>query len=96
MPTYAPRPRFLREYERLTPAEQKAFRHAVGRFIADLRAGGTRFHPSLRVHRIDSQRGVWSLSFGPDLRATFSYGPAQRENDPHVIWRRIGKHNIYL
>jgi hypothetical protein len=47
------------------------------------------------VHRIDAQRGVCSVSFGSDLRATFAYGEAKREGEPHIIWRRIGRHRIY-
>ncbi len=95
MPTWERRPRFNRDYDRLTGAERTAFKRAVTQFIADLRAGAGRFHPSLRVHRIDSRRGVWSLSFGPDLRATFSYGTPRQEGDAHIVWRRVGRHSVY-
>jgi len=94
VPTYERRPRFDRDYDRLTAAEKTAFKRAVRQFIADLRGGSGRFHPSLRVHRIDSRRGVWSISSGGDLRATFSYG-SQREGAAHIIWRRIGRHSIH-
>ncbi len=95
MPTYERRLRFDRDHARLTDDEKAAFKLAVRRFIADLGAGSGRFHPSLRVHRIDSRRGVWAISFGGALRATFSYGTAQRTGDAHVIWRRIGSYSIY-
>jgi len=95
VPTWERRPRFNRDYGQLTVEERRAFKRAVTRFIADLRAGTGRFHPSLRVHRIDSRRGVWSLSFGPDLRATFAYGPSRIEGEAHVVWRRIGGHDFY-
>jgi len=95
VPTYERRLRFDRDYARLTDDEKAAFKLAVRRLIADLGAGSGRFHPSLRVHRIDSRRGVWAISFGGDLRATFSYGTAQRTGDAHVIWRRVGSHSIY-
>lgn len=94
MPTYERRPRFDRDYERLTAAQRTAFKRAVAQFIADLRGGSGRFHPSLRVHRIDSRRGVWSLSFGADLRATFAYGDP-RSGEAHIVWRRLGSHDIY-
>jgi hypothetical protein len=67
----------------------------VRQLIADLRAGAGRFHPSFRVHRIDARRSVWSLRFGADLRATFSYGTPHHESDTHIVWRRIGRHNVY-
>jgi hypothetical protein len=95
MPTYSPRPRFLREHSRLSEEEKAALKRAVRQFVSDLRAGTGRFHPSLRVHRIDGRRRVWSLSFGADLHATFSYGPPQESGDAHIIWRRVGGHAIY-
>lgn len=93
MPTWERLPRFAHDYRRLSAAEKTAFKRAVRQFVADLRDGRGRFHPSLRVHRIDTRRGVWSLSFGNDLRATFTYGA--HGDDAHIIWRRIGRHSIY-
>lgn len=95
MPTYERRPRFDRDYQDLTAADKTAFKRAVRRFVADLRDGSGRFHPSLRVHRIDSRRGVWSISCGGDLRATFSYGNREGQGDAHIVWRRVGRHAIY-
>ncbi len=31
---------------------------------------------------------------GGPIRATFQYGPPQREDCAYVIWRRIGRHAI--
>lgn len=31
----------------------------------------------------------------PDGRATFMYGPEQIPGEPHIIWRRIGGHDIF-
>jgi hypothetical protein len=95
VPTYERRPRFDRDYGRLSDEQRAAFSRAVRQLIADLRAGSGRFHPSLRVHRIDARRGVWLLSFGADLRATFSYGTPRRESDAHIVWRRAGRHGVY-
>jgi len=94
VPTYERRPRFDRDCARLTAAEKAAFKRAVAQLVTDLRAGTGRIHPTLRVHRIDSHRGVWSMTFGPELRATFSYG-TPRHGDAHITWRRIGHHAIY-
>ena len=38
--------------------------------------------------------GVWELTWAPDGRATFSYGPEVRPSEQHVMWRRIGDHSI--
>ncbi|MGH3777069.1 MAG: hypothetical protein ACRDRR_15295 [Pseudonocardiaceae bacterium] len=39
--------------------------------------------------------GVWEMTWAPDGRATFQYGPARRPGEPHVIWRRVGAHDIF-
>lgn len=39
-------------------------------------------------------RGVYELTWAPDGRATFEYGPEQRPGEPHIIWRRTGTHEI--
>jgi len=94
-PTYEPLPRFWRDYEGLSEADREAFKQAVELFKEGLVAG--HFHPGLRIHRIDSAPGVWSLSWGSgnDGRATFQYGSPRREGEAHIIWRRVGRHSIY-
>ena len=93
MPTHAERQRFLREYERLTREQRKAFLDAVGAFVSGL--GAQEFDPKLRVKRVRGQRGVWELTWAPDGRATFEYGEQVRPGDPHIIWRRVGSHDIF-
>nr|WP_237694410.1 hypothetical protein [Streptomyces sp. SID2563] len=82
--------------DRLTPEQRRRFRRAVAAFVEDLRAG--RFRAGLRVKRVQRARGVyeltWSMGSGPAGRATFEYGPARHPCTPHVIWRRIGTHDI--
>lgn len=63
-------------------------------FVEDLRAK-RHPRPSLRVKRIQGAAGVWELTFAPDGRATFNYGPEVIEGEPHVQWRRIGTHDIF-
>jgi hypothetical protein len=43
---------------------------------------------------VRSVAGVYELTWGPDGRATFSYGRSVVEGEPHIIWRRIGAHEI--
>jgi anaerobic glycerol-3-phosphate dehydrogenase len=38
---------------------------------------------------------IWELTWAADGRATWQYGPEQRPGEPHVIWRRIGGHEIF-
>ena len=93
MPTREVLLEFLRDWEQLTPEQQRAFRTAVAKFIDDLRTRGG-FRPGLRVKGVRSVAGVYELTWGPDGRATFSYGRSIVEGEPHIIWRRIGTHEI--
>ena len=63
-------------------------------FIAALRATPPEFAPALRVKRLQGSPGVWEVTFAPDGRATFSYGKEIRPGEPHVIWRRVGTHDV--
>ncbi len=95
MPTREVLTSFWRDWDRLTPQQQLAFRKAVAQFIADLADGGEGFHPSLRVKRVQGRRGVWEMTWAPDGRATFEYGDEIQSGEPHVIWRRIGTHAVF-
>jgi hypothetical protein len=93
-PTYEASRRFLREYSRLTITERRRFREARRKLVAALRESPPRFPPELRIKRVQGVREVWELTFAGDGRATFAYGPAEREGEAHVVWRRIGGHEI--
>jgi len=92
MPTYDVLASFWRDWQRLTPQQQRAFRQAVEQFIADLRSGA--YRPGLRVKRVQGHPGVWEMTWAADGRATFEYGQEILDS-PHVIWRRIGTHDIF-
>jgi len=34
------------------------------------------------------------MTWAPDGRALFRYGDPVREGEPHVVWLRIGTHDI--
>lgn len=94
MPTREVLASFWRDWDRLTPQQQRAFRDAVAKFVADLKTGqGTR--GGLRIKRVQGHPGVWELTWAPDGRATFEYGEEIDPGEPHVIWRRIGTHAIF-
>jgi hypothetical protein len=92
VPTFESVARFRHDYGRLTRAQQAAWQRAVRRLVAGLRAG--RLDPALRVKRVQGHPGVWEITWAPDGRATFHYGDEVRSGDPHVVWRRIGTHEI--
>lgn len=96
MPTFERGPRFDREFRRLSRELQRAFLAALPSFIEALRAKPPAFPPPLRVKRVKGARGVWELSFAPDGRATFAYGPELLPGDVHVVWRRIGDHSVLI
>lgn len=93
MPTRELLPQFVRDWERLTPDQQRVFRAALVKFIDDLRARSG-FRAGLRVKGVQSVAGVYELTWAPDGRATFSYGRSIVGDEPHIIWRRIGTHEI--
>ncbi|WP_435059723.1 hypothetical protein [Streptomyces sp. bgisy060] len=96
MPTYEATPRFTADLDRLTPAQRRRFRQAVAAFVYDLRAGRGRFRAGLRVKGVRSAPGVFELTWDGNGRATWSYGRAQIAGEQHVIWRRIGSHEILV
>ena len=92
MPTYERATRFDRDLAALDGEERTRFREAVERFVADLRT--ETFRPGLRVRGVAGAPGVFEMSWAPNGRATFQYGPT-RGQGPHVIWRRVGTHDIF-
>jgi len=45
--------------------------------------------------RVQGEAGVWEITWAPDGRATFAYGPEVLAGQPHIVWRRIGTHDIF-
>ncbi len=95
MPTHEEWAQFLREYHDLTPQQQTLFIAAMKKMVADLRAG-KEFRPSLRIKGVQGHPGVFEMTWDmPDGRATFAYGSGRTPGDPHIIWRRVGGHEIF-
>jgi hypothetical protein len=95
VPTYDAAARFLAEYARLSPAQQRAFRAAQRLFVEGLRDGG-RMHPRLRVKPFKTISGVFELTWAPDGRALWRYGDeVPGQPGPHIVWLRIGTHKIF-
>jgi hypothetical protein len=97
MPTYEWTAGFGRDLRALgaaDPALVQRFREAVQQFIDDLDAH-REFSKGLRVKAVQSAPGIMEMTFAPDGRATWQFGPEQRPGVRHIIWRRIGHHDIY-
>jgi len=94
LPTYAWTDRFRRDFDDLTPEQQRRFKAAVRQFVEDLSAG-RKARPGLRVKRIQGADGIFEMTWAPDGRATFQFGPQQRQGEPHVSWRRVGAHDVF-
>jgi len=78
-----------------TRAQRVAFRMAAGRLAEDLDRGEVR--ASLRVKPMTNHPGIWEMTWeGNDGRATFRYGLETIPGKRHVIWRRVGGHEIFL
>lgn len=94
MPTFAWLPRFGADFDRLRPAQHAAFLAAVALFVDDLRAG-ERFRTGLRVKGVKGAPGISEMTWAPDGRATFQYGELVRPGEAHIVWRRVGTHDIF-
>jgi hypothetical protein len=93
MPTFAWLARFGGDFDALSDDQQAAFLAAVVLFIADLRAGA--FRPSLRVRGVKGAAGVFEMTWAPNGRATFEYGREISPDQAHIIWRRVGTHDVF-
>jgi hypothetical protein len=82
----------LLDWDRLNAKRKAAFLEALPKFVEDLRRGS--FRKGLRVKRVEITPDVWEMTWAADGRATFTYGLSKRPGDPHIIWRRIGSHDI--
>jgi hypothetical protein len=92
MATFETTSRFEKDFADLDPSDKDRFRTAVRHFVADLAAGT--FRPGLRVKRVQGTDGVFEMTFAPDGRATWQYGEELKPGLPHIIWRRIGTHDV--
>ena len=55
---------------------------------------GKGLRKGLRVKGVKGAQGVFEMTWAPNGGATFSYGKSRKHDEPHVIWRRVGTHDI--
>ena len=84
---------FAADFDSLSPGQKAAFLASVEQFIDDLRRGEG-FRKGLRVKVVKGAAGIIEMTWADDGRATFEYGKAVRQGEPHIMWRRIGAHAI--
>ena len=93
MPTYDWTDRFARDYQSLTPAQQAAFLSAVGKLVSDLK--GSHLRKGLRVKPYRGAEKTFEMTWAPNGRALFKYGDPVRSGHQHIIWLRVGTHDIF-
>lgn len=93
MPTWDQTETFRRDLRSLSRVEKATFKRAVARFVADLQTG--KFRKGLRIKKMAGYEDIWEMTWADDGRATFEYGTAIAEGEQHIIWRRIGTHDIF-
>jgi hypothetical protein len=94
VPTFETTDRFAKDLALLSVEGKARFKAKVlDEFVPDLEAG--KFRAGLRVKKVQGTDGVMEMSWAPDGRATWQYGAALTIGKPHVIWRRIGTHDIF-
>jgi hypothetical protein len=79
MPTYDKELKFLRDWDIISPEQRRLFMDAVAAMVHDL-AAGQGFRAGLRVKGVRGRPGV--------------YGTSPHPGDVHIIWCRIGGHEI--
>jgi hypothetical protein len=93
MPTSDVLNSFRADYKHLTSQQRLAFKSAARQFVEDLKRGQG-FRLGLRVKGVRISRGVFEMTWSDDGCATLEYGTSPHPGDVHIIWRRIGGHEI--
>lgn len=93
MPTHEEFAQFLREFAALTPSQRARFLDALQKMVNDLRMSQP-FRAGLRIKGVQGYPGIFEMTWVPDGRATFHYGTPVRPGETHIVWRRIGGHDI--
>jgi hypothetical protein len=92
MPTWDQTDVFRRDLAAISPSRRAAFAVAVTPFVHDL--GSVEFRKGLRVKKMAGRPGIWEMTWADDGRATFSFAEPVVEGETHIVWRRIGTHDV--
>lgn len=94
MPTYGKTDRFKKDHAALSSDDKRRFKQAVEKFVEDLKTKRP-FRKGLRVKGVKGTIGIFEMTWADDGRATFEYGDEQVDGEPHIIWRRVGTHDVF-
>ena len=94
MPTHKEDESFWRDWQRLTEDQLDAFLLAVDKMVDDIKAGRG-FRKGLRVKGVQGHPSIFEMTWAVDGRATFSHGTSPHPGDVHIVWRRIGGHEMF-
>lgn len=81
------------EHQRMFLGLMREFNAACEAYAVDR---GTIWPAKFRVKQMVGVKGVWEMTWSyssPDGRATFEF--TQIDGETGVLWRRIGRHEIY-
>lgn len=102
MPTYGTEHRWRDDVSRLTEQQLEQFLSKRDEFVdflleweARRQAGTPRFSGLFGVKRMVGQSDIMEFAWAADGRCTWRYGLPILEGKVHIIWRRIGTHDIY-
>jgi hypothetical protein len=93
LPTHEELASFWNDWKQLTRDQKRQFQAARKKLVADLRTGKG-FRTGLCIKRVQKVPGVYEMTWTPDGRATFEFGKEVLPGEQHIIWRRIGGHEI--
>ncbi|WP_198667478.1 hypothetical protein [Glycomyces dulcitolivorans] len=93
-PTFDRTEKFKRDQAKLDADQRARLRKSVKDFVEDLKEG-RQPRPGLRVKGLQGHDGIYELTWAPDGRATWAYGEEVVEGEVHVVWRRVGTHDIF-
>jgi hypothetical protein len=102
VPTHDEEPRWWNDFHKLMPSQRALFKAAVREFIAVLetweaagRPGILQFPRHLGVKHMTNRPNVMEFAWDSDGRCTWHYGLPVEPDKVHVVWRRIGTHQIF-
>jgi hypothetical protein len=93
-PTFERLAQFRRDYAKLSSTQRQRFRAAARRFVAPLGSTPLEETGAALVRELKDHPGFFELRCGLETRAVYTFGPAVRRGQPHVIWCRIGNDEV--
>jgi hypothetical protein len=89
-PTFDRLAQFKRDYRKLTRDQRRRFRAAAKKVIAPLSTTPPGEPTQPLVRELQEHPGFFEVYIDRNMRAVYTFGPAVRHAQPHIIWCRIG------